>query len=66
MKMSKKKANDTRKARREFCTELAIVKNRAAQLGLWKTLHALDEGVKAVGWEVAELLSNPEKEFRGL
>ena len=42
--------------RGEFCTEVALLKHRAGELGLFKTMHALEEGVTAVGWEVAEKL----------
>lgn len=44
------------KEKREFCTEVVRLKHRAGELGLFKTMHALEEGTKAVGWEVAEHL----------
>lgn len=37
-----------------FCEEVASLKTRAGELGLIKTMHALEQGVTAVGWEVAE------------
>jgi hypothetical protein len=44
-----------RGARREFCMELPVIMNKAGALGLYRTLHALHEAVRAVGYEVAEL-----------
>lgn len=46
------------KEKREFCTEVALLRHRAGELGLFKTMHALEHGVQAVGWEVAEHLEN--------
>lgn len=40
--------------RHEFASALALMKVRAMQLGLFKTMHAIDHGTKAVGWELAE------------
>lgn len=39
-----------------FATEVAQLKHKAGVLGLLKTMHALEEGVTAVGYEIAELL----------
>ena len=55
-----------RNGRFNFTLELVAAKNRAAELGLWKTMHALDKATQAIGWERAELLQNPDAEFRGL
>lgn len=65
--MTNKRKAEIRKSRREFLLELVTTKNRAGELGLWKTMHALDKGTQAVGWEMAEIYAaGPEKEFRGL
>lgn len=42
---------------REFCSELALVMDKAHRLGLYKTGHLLHEAVRQVGWEVAEHLN---------
>ena len=38
----------------DFCAEVALLKEKAGSLGLYKTMQALDAGVQKVGWEVAE------------
>jgi hypothetical protein len=40
-----------------FVAELVALKNEAGRLGLWKTMHALDEATTAVGWEWPTLLA---------
>ncbi len=55
-----------RRGRSDFCTALVVMKSRAAELGMWKTMHALDHATQAVGWEHAELMENPNIEFRGM
>lgn len=39
---------------RDFALELVKIKHKAGVLGLIKTMHALEAGVQAVGWEIAE------------
>jgi len=39
--------------RLEFCRELAAVKAKAGQLGLFRTMHKLDLATVEVGYEVA-------------
>ena len=43
-----------RQAERDFITDLVLLKARAGRLGLWKTMHALEEATQFVGWEVAD------------
>lgn len=38
----------------EFASALMLMKVRAGQLGLWKTMHALEPATQAVGYEMAE------------
>lgn len=38
----------------EFVNMLVLAKHRAGQLGLFRTMHALDSVTQEVGWEVAE------------
>jgi hypothetical protein len=42
--------------RQAFCREVAALKAKAGQLGLFKTMHALEAGVTAAGYEVADLM----------
>ena len=46
----------------EFTTALVRMKDRSGRLGLWKTMHAIDEATKVAGWEIADLLAkrNPK------
>jgi hypothetical protein len=37
----------------KFCSDLAIMKHRAMELGLYRTMHRLDDAVRMVGFEVA-------------
>jgi hypothetical protein len=44
-------------AGRDFILRLVVAKDEAGRLGLWKTMHALDEVTRTVGYEVADLMS---------
>lgn len=48
-----KALEDPRKA---FVSNLPLVMNKAGELKLWKTMHALHGAVRAAGWELAEQL----------
>jgi len=37
-----------------FAAELMLMKNKAARLGLFKTMHAIEPATQKVGWEIAE------------
>lgn len=39
--------------KRAFITKLVRIKDEAARLELWQTMHALDRAVFAVGFEAA-------------
>lgn len=41
--------------RREFASELQLIKHKACKLGLYATMQQLDHATKAVGWEIARL-----------
>ena len=65
--MGDKKAReslDAHQALREFCSEVALLKFRAGNLGLYKTMHALEAGVTAVGYEIAEQIEKNQKPKR--
>ena len=38
----------------QFTIKVVQLKHEAGVLGLYKTMHALEAGVTAVGWEIAE------------
>ena len=49
------KLNKLRRKRHEFCIQLAQIKYRAGELGLYATMRKLDVAVYEVGYEVARL-----------
>lgn len=48
-------ANKLRGKRRGFASRLAGMKAEAGALGLYRTLHALDNATSTVGWEITDL-----------
>ena len=40
----------------ELARDITLLKTRAGQLGMFKTMHALEPATQAVGWEMAEIL----------
>ena len=46
---------------KDFAAELVAAKARAGELGLYKTMQALEPAVTAVGYEIAEIIENQEK-----
>lgn len=54
----------------EFASAVMLLKHRAGQLGLFKTMHALEAATKSIGWELAERmeaingLAKKDKELR--
>lgn len=40
--------------RDEIASAIVLLKHRCSQLGMFKTMHALEPATKAVGWELAE------------
>lgn len=40
----------------DLSDRLVRMKYEAGQMGLWKTMHALDTATNAIGWEMAEIL----------
>ena len=45
----------------EFASALMLMKHRAAQLGFFKTMHALEPATQAIGWELAEKIEAVKK-----
>ena len=39
---------------RELAITLVKLKDKAGRMGMYKTMHALDEATRAIGWEIAE------------
>ena len=46
---------------KSFGTELAIMKNKAGQLGLWQTLHALDDVTKEYIKDIERIVEDEKK-----
>lgn len=46
----------TRNDMDKLAFDLAIIKEKAMRIGMVKTSHALETAVRAVGWEMAEIL----------
>jgi len=42
---------------KQFAAEIVAIKHTAGDLKLYKTMQALEESVKAVGWEIAEVMT---------
>lgn len=49
-------------ALRDFANQLALMKHKAGELGLLKTMHAMEPATQAIGWEIAEMLDKERKE----
>lgn len=44
---------------RDLATEMNLMKNELGRLGLFKTMRAMDEATRALGWELAQRGSRP-------
>ena len=42
---------------KQFIADLVLMKAKAGELGLYKTMHKLEEPIGEVGYEFAELLN---------
>lgn len=42
-------------ARREMCVDFPLIEQRLMRAGLYKTARKMNEVVRAIGWECAEL-----------
>lgn len=49
-------------AARDLCLELPRIQKRIFRAGLFKTGHAMNAAVQAIGWETAEHIETFEKE----
>lgn len=45
----------------QFTLDLVNLKVRAGQLGLYRTMHAIDSALQVVGWEIANANEAGEK-----
>jgi len=41
---------------KDFAAEIVMLKAKAGQIGLWRTMHSLEEGVTEVGYEIADII----------
>lgn len=51
---------DLEQERRQFVAELAAIKHRAGQLGMWRTMQHLDRAASEAGYELADLLTGKQ------
>lgn len=49
-----------RAATLSLTTDLNAAKNRAARLGLWRTMHALDAATRVTGYEQADIITGEQ------
>jgi hypothetical protein len=47
-------------SRDEIASAIMLLKHRCGQLGLFKTVHALEPATQAVGWELAEQIEEKQ------
>jgi len=52
------KSNIDIKELKQFAAEIVAIKHKAGDLGLYKTMHAMEAAVMHVGWEIAEQVNN--------
>lgn len=48
-----------------FAIELALIMNRAGELKLWRTMHAIHEAVRVVGYELADIQAGKQPGSEG-
>jgi hypothetical protein len=41
---------------KKLTNDIVLIKHRAGELGMFKTMHALESAVTEVGWEMADYL----------
>lgn len=46
----------------DFIRRLVLMQNEAVKLGMYQTMHKINDAVKKSGWELAEILDGVEKE----
>jgi len=47
---------------KQFAVEVAAIKAKAGQIGLFKTMQKLEPAVQQVGWEIAEIMGRKKNE----
>jgi len=45
----------------EIAVELNMVKDKLARLGLYRTMHKVDNATKQLGWEISDILTGKQK-----
>ena len=48
--------------RKQFCSEVAMLKHKAGELGMFRTMHALEAGVTEVGYELADQIEKGKRD----
>ena len=51
-------------AAQDLCQELPLIRDRLFRAGLFKTGHALEAAVQAIGYETADAIIKAEKELK--
>lgn len=51
---------------KDFAAEVVILKHKAGDLGLYKTMHAIEPATQAVGWEIAEIIEGKRNDIEFL
>ena len=53
--MSKRQNKKEVEGRKTIATEIVLLKAKCGELGLFRTMHAMESAVQTVGWELAEM-----------
>ena len=53
-KLTLKQRRERNMERARLVTELNVIKFKLGRVGLFKTMHAVDEATRCMGWEMAE------------
>lgn len=48
----------------QFASDVMLMKHKAGELGLYKTMHAFEPATQAVGWEIAEILEGKRNDIK--
>lgn len=46
---------------KQFAADIMLMKHRAGELGLLKTMHAIEPATQAVGYEIADYIEGKAK-----
>jgi len=49
---------------KQFAADVMLMKHKAGELGLLKTMHAFEPATQAVGYEIAEIIENKRNDIK--